>query len=124
MKILLVDDSELMRRLISSLLSKRLGWAVSTASSVETAIDAFFKDPPDAVLVDFVLEGGRTGLEILSAILAARPVPSAILTTGALTTPDQQTAERLGARLIQKPVQGREDEFLREVKDVLEKTHV
>lgn len=116
-KILLVDDSEVMLGHVASLL-RRAGFTVQTASSMPVALDLFFKHQSEALLIDFILEGGRTGLEVATAVFAlcqagaVKKPHGAILTQGALAPVDQQKAAELGLPVLQKPVFGKEDEFL------------
>ena len=116
-QILLVDDSEMVLRHVADLLTTQ-GFKVTTANSMVAALEAYFKARPDAILTDFVLESGHTGLGLLSAIFAGvSPQPiAAILTHGLLTAADQARANELGVRVIQKPKQGGEQEFLQEVR--------
>lgn len=125
-KILLVDDSEVMLRHVSGLLAQKK-WQVITASTMAAGLEAFYRHSPDALLADFVLEGGHTGLETIAAIFAlcanaggvasptGKPLVKptvAILTQGALSPTDQQKAAALGAPVLQKPVYGKEQDFL------------
>ena len=113
-KILLVDDSAVMLGLIKALLEKQ-GFAVSTAKDLASAVDAFSRTKPDLILMDFVLEPTRTGIETLAAIFSLagtnRPV-AAILTQGALAPLDEQKAASWGVDVLQKPVRGKEADFL------------
>ncbi|MEW6058119.1 MAG: response regulator [Bdellovibrionota bacterium] len=124
-KILLVDDSEVMLRHVATLLGQK-GLHALLAQNLQTALEVFHRQKPDALLIDFILQAGTTGLGVVSAISAvverlnatgeslALP-PTAVLTRGALTDEDQQKANSLGVRVIQKPSQGKEKEFLQEV---------
>lgn len=122
LKILLVDDSELVLKHVAALLGSG-GWDISTAKNVAEGLESYFKSPPDAVLSDFVLGTGQTGLDLLSAILAARAsadpnaprLPVALLTLGALSDVDAERAAKMGAPVIQKPARGKEKEFLQNV---------
>lgn len=113
MKILLVDDSDMMLQYIGALLSAA-GHVVVARKSLVDAVDAYSRERPNAVLSDFVLERA-TGLECLAAIFAIagphRP-PAAILTQGQLLMSDQIKSESLGIEILQKPIRGREQEFL------------
>lgn len=120
-QILLIDDSELVLRHVADLL-KAEGFMVTTANSTAAGLEAYFKRRPDAILADFVLETGHTGLELISAIFAGvssipNGAPAAsILTHGQLTAVDQARAATLGIRIIQKPKQGHEQEFIQEIR--------
>ncbi|MBI3557989.1 MAG: response regulator [Deltaproteobacteria bacterium] len=122
-KILLVDDSDVMLGYLAALLSKQ-GLEVATATSLVTAVDAFCRTRPQLILMDFVLEPTRTGLETLAAIFsvagAVRPL-AAILTQGALTPADEQKASDWGVAVLQKPVRGKEADFLALVDQLVKK---
>jgi CheY-like chemotaxis protein len=113
-KILLLDDSEVMLRHISSLLI-RCGATVHSTLTMPEAIEAFLRYKPTVVLADFVLEGGRTGLETIEAIFALCPPETkpraAILTLGKLSDQDKQRAAVLKIALMQKPARGQEEDF-------------
>ena len=115
-KILLIDDSEVVARHITGLLLKE-NWGVQTASTVPAAIELFKRFTPDALLVDFVLEGGQTGLQLLSSLfsLSEKRHPAAILVLGPVSPEDEKKVISLGARTIQKPVRGKEQDFLQNV---------
>ncbi|MBI3543813.1 MAG: response regulator [Deltaproteobacteria bacterium] len=126
MKILLVDDSELMLSYLASLLRKHKTAGpleLRSAKSATEALEACAQELPDAILMDFVLEPGRTGLEVLSAILAlskgAKAPRLAILTQGKLANIDEQRALGLGARVLQKPLRGQEAAFLERIDEWL-----
>lgn len=120
-KILLVDDSEVMLGLVATLLKKQ-GLAVVTATNMTTALEAYLRQTPTVILMDFVLEPTRTGLEALAAIFAvcntARPL-AAILTQGALSPQDKQKASDWKVEVLQKPTRGKEAEFLASINDWL-----
>lgn len=116
-KILLVDDSQLVLRHVAMLLSGK-GWQVTTAATMAEGLEECLKSPPDALLTDFILDTGQTGLTLISAIFAAglaeKPT-AAVMTLGALSDDDQALAARLGCPVLQKPAQGKEKEFLQNV---------
>lgn len=116
-KILLVDDSEVMRGFVADLLRKS-GLMVVTAGSLVEGVDAYCRERPAAILMDFVLESGHTGLEALAAIFAVssfgRPL-AAILTQGDLAAADAQKAASLNVRILQKPARGLEDQFVTDI---------
>ena len=125
-KILIVDDSEAMMQYIIPILESADLEVVGARSFVE-GLEKFNKFSPDAVLADFFLGDNQTGLQLITALHAARqdnpggtsdgsgsksPISFAILTTGQLSEPDAKRASDVGAILIQKPVHGHSDEFL------------
>lgn len=127
-KFLLLDDSEMILRHVSKLLNQQ-GWEVVTAPSMAVALQAYGRHKPDVLLVDFILEGGVTGLQAVSAIFAADPSragppPAAILTHGQLAPADEQRAGTLGVKVIQKPARGQEAEFVQSVQYWLKESKI
>lgn len=120
--ILLVDDSALALTHICSLLSDQ-GFRVTTATSMAEGLSKAFTASANAVLIDFVLDSGHTGLDLISAVFAAsaqakqRQKPAAaILTHGRLSDGDQRRADELAVAVLQKPRQGQEEEFAEKVR--------
>ena len=116
-KLLLVDDSELMLGYLADLLRKS-GYEVFAARNLVDSVGLYGRHRPSVVLSDFVLGANQTGLEVISAIFAlneaSRPT-AAILTQGALSPMDQKRAEFLSVRVLQKPKRGHEQQFVEEV---------
>ena len=117
------------RHMSKLLVSKH--WEVLTAPDVARAIASYKVHLPQAVLADFVLEQGSTGLQAIEAIfavhaavrkagkatseaIAARPV-AALLTQAVLDDADALHAKKLGVPVIQKPKYGKEHDFLQDV---------
>jgi CheY-like chemotaxis protein len=65
--LLVVDDSELDRRMIGSLLEEDLDWLVTYAKNGEEALDLMQTAPPDAVVTDLVMPG-VDGLQLVETI--------------------------------------------------------
>ena len=89
-KVMVVDDSNLMRRSISSILSKS-GMEVMEASGGEDALQKISKSPPDLVTLDVNMPG-MDGITTLQQIMIENPLPvimlSAFLQDGANITFD------------------------------------
>lgn len=121
-KILLIDDSELVRKHLSELLSVN-DLDVQVAGDLATALESLMKNPVDAILVDFVLGSGTTGMDLISAVFSMpeklwEPLPrpvAAILTHGSLARHDQTKANDLGVAVLQKPQAGGERQFIEEI---------
>jgi CheY-like chemotaxis protein len=119
-KILLVDDSPVMLGYLGALLKGR-GHEVVTAETLAGALEQALSQRPDAVLMDLILEPGKTGLEALSAIFSLAdaqgwPRPrAAVLTAGRMAPADEARAVSLGATVLTKPERGREEPFLQTV---------
>jgi cyclic di-GMP phosphodiesterase len=95
-RLLVVDDDEQIRRLLTLLL-KPLGYTVETVASAEEAFDKLREAPPDLVLLDVQLPG-RSGHDVLARIRAdsrTRLLPVVML-TGATGTDEKLKAIRLG----------------------------
>jgi len=81
LKILLVDDHELMRSGLRLLVESCLGHEVAEASSAGTALDAVRDDPPDVVFLD-VRMPDRDGLWVLEQLREDNPdIPVVMLST-------------------------------------------
>ena len=78
--ILLVDDEESIRNLVSRYLVKR-GYEVTTASSCEEASRLVDEIEPTVVILDIVLEDGD-GLDLLADFKARHPDLPVIMLTG------------------------------------------
>jgi two-component system, chemotaxis family, protein-glutamate methylesterase/glutaminase len=87
-KVLVVDDSALMRRLLSSVLSEA-GYQVQTANNGTDGVEKLVQWQPDAVTLDINMPV-MDGLTALSLMMAARPTPvimvSSLTEEGALAT--------------------------------------
>lgn len=64
--VLVVDDEEMIRQLLSELLERR-GFQVTTASNGEKALEALEEQPHDLVLVDLIMPG-MDGRELIAAL--------------------------------------------------------
>jgi CheY-like chemotaxis protein len=101
--ILIVDDIEDQRKIVSEMLSK-LNYAVETAASGEEAVDYLKKHRVDLIVLDMIMEPGIDGLDTYKRILEMHPVQKAIIASGYSETERVQEAQRLGAgKYIKKP---------------------
>lgn len=104
-KVIIVDDSNFMRRAISNLISRDLGiQVIATARDGYEAVELVRNLEPDVVTLDIEMEG-MSGIETLEQIMRVHPVPvlmvSAYTSQGAAVTVE---ALRLGAvDFIEKP---------------------
>lgn len=80
MKILVVDDEEPIRRLVSTVLQKR-GHAVRVASNALQALEALARDRIDLLISDCAMPG-MTGLELAAAVRRLDPAVSILLMSG------------------------------------------
>ena len=88
-KVLVVDDSALMRKKISELLAQAGGFVVKTAKNGVEAIALNNEFAPDVVTLDINMPE-MDGLTALAELMLQRPVPVVMLSSltakGALTT--------------------------------------
>ena len=103
-KILVVDDEEMIRTLISMLLSDT--YEVVTASSGAEAVELFGKEKPDLVLLDLMMPGmdGYTTLETLHDKYG-QGFPAIFLTADVKEESESRGFETGARDYIKKPVQ-------------------
>lgn len=102
--LLIVDDEESLRTLLSTALSRK-GYRVSTASSGLEAIEVVSNSNVhyDAVLLDLNMPGA-TGMDVMKIIRLCRPQLKVMIISGHLSTEVRTEFEHLGQRIfIQKP---------------------
>jgi CheY-like chemotaxis protein len=114
-KILLVDDSELVLQFLSKILSDQ-GFTILAAKNLPQAISYVQRSQPHVVICDFVLEGGATGFEVLTAILAVSKLPVALMTLGVLSEQDAKRVAEKNIPVFQKPKKGTQDDYIDVVK--------
>lgn len=103
-KILVVDDKESMRNLLSTAFEE-LGYKVKTASYGEEAIELISKDYFDIILTDLNMPG-KTGMDVLKFAKSTSPETEVIIITAYGTIEKAVEAMRLGAHdFITKPFQ-------------------
>jgi PAS domain S-box-containing protein len=96
LRVLYIDDDEVMRTLVGRLL-ERDGCHVVLEESPRSAVQAFLSAPDtyDVVVSDFNMPG-QSGLDVLRALLAARPGLPTILTSGDVSPELECRAKQLG----------------------------
>jgi DNA-binding response OmpR family regulator len=98
MRILVVEDSDAIRRMIETLVGAR-GHEVEGVPTGAKGVDAAIARPPDAILLDLMLPGGIDGVEVcrrLRQVDATKHVP--IIIISALTDEgSKQRATEAGA---------------------------
>jgi signal transduction histidine kinase/CheY-like chemotaxis protein len=105
-RVLVVDDDALVREAMVSVL-RQWGCRVTMAASGEEAIARFDSEDekPEAVLCDYRLPNGETGVDVIARLRAAagRPIPAALITGD--TAPERlREAKLAGHTLLHKPV--------------------
>jgi CheY-like chemotaxis protein len=95
MRILIVEDSDSIRKMIEALVATR-GFEVTAVSSGAKGLDAAAANPPDVVLLDLNLPGSYDGLEVCRRLRAeplTRSVPIVIITAMADAESKQKAIE-------------------------------
>ena len=101
-KILLVDDSTLSRRMLRTILEVS-GHQIIEARDGISAIESYFLENPDLVLLDLVMTGMR-GEEVLEKLLSMDKKARVIVATADLQTLTHNAVKQAGALgLINKP---------------------
>lgn len=102
-KILVVDDSSLARRTARTLLEE-MGHQVDEASDGAQALERFYLNPPDLVVLDMVMSG-MYGLEVLTKLRELKPDVRVIVITADIQDSTQQQVRAAGAAgFINKPL--------------------
>jgi two-component system chemotaxis response regulator CheY len=101
-KVLIVDDSALTRRSLRQIL-ETAGCEVVEAENGLDALERYFLDKPDVVLLDLVMRG-MYGLEVLQKIRELDPSARIVVVSADVQTSSQDLAGEAGAAaFINKP---------------------
>jgi CheY-like chemotaxis protein len=101
-RILIVDDDELMRELLSRYLEKE-EYCVQVHSSPAEALGSILSEPPDLILSDIKMPG-MTGLELIELVRAKGVASPVIFITGTPSDELALQAKKLGSReILTKP---------------------
>jgi two-component system chemotaxis response regulator CheY len=102
-RVLIVDDSALARRTLRMLLEE-LKFQVEEASDGAQALERFFLNPPDIVVLDMVMTG-MYGVEVLEKILSMKPDARVIVATADIQKSTAEQVRAAGAMaILNKPV--------------------
>jgi two-component system chemotaxis response regulator CheY len=102
-KILLVDDSGMARRTVRQML-ETAGYDVVEAEDGLTALERYFLEKPDLVLLDLVMKG-MSGLDVLEKLHELDPKVRAIVVSADIQDSSRELAVAGGARnFLNKPV--------------------
>lgn len=116
-KILLVDDSGLARRSMRAMLEAN-DFEVTDAEDGMVALEKYFADKPDVVLLDLVMKG-MYGLEVLAKLRELDPGARVIVVSADVQSSSQSMAQGAGASgFLNKPVD--QADLLRTIRRVLE----
>ncbi len=102
-KILVVDDSEVQRKVAVGMLEK-LGYSAAAVDSGENAAEYVRQHPVDLLVLDMIMDPGMDGLETFKSIIEFKPGQKVIIASGFSETERVKEAQRLGAgKYVQKP---------------------
>jgi CheY-like chemotaxis protein len=107
-KILVMDDEELIRDVVSSML-EYLGYEVELSSNGQEAMDKYRNAVQadkrfDAVIMDLTIPGGKGGKEIIKDLLELDPNARAIVSSGYSNDPVMSNYAEYGFKgVVKKP---------------------
>jgi two-component system chemotaxis response regulator CheY len=102
-RILIVDDSSLARRMTRQALEE-LGYTVEEASDGTQALERYFLNKHDLVVLDMVMTG-MYGLEVLTKMRQVNPLVKVIVATADIQQSTQDQARAAGASaFVHKPL--------------------
>jgi two-component system chemotaxis response regulator CheY len=117
-KILIVDDSPIIRDTISPILKEAGHQVIGEADNGQEAIDIFHKTKPDLVLLDILLPG-ESGLDILKKLKSIDSRIKVLVVTAVNQDAVSGEAKNLGAMgVLYKPFDA--DELVSAIKEALE----
>jgi len=103
MKILIVEDNELARYTIKSLLLKSGHEVVGEAGDAESALKAYAELKPELVFLDLVLPG-KSGVEILEEIRGIDPKARVVIITAVEQDEiDRRVSSKGAVTILRKP---------------------
>src|SRR5215203_1565037 len=102
-RVLIVDDSALSRRALRQILEPA-GYEVTEAEDGMSALERYFLDKPDVVLLDLVMKG-MMGLDVLDKLHQMDPKVRAIVVSADIQDSSREMAAAGGARnFLNKPI--------------------
>jgi len=102
-KLLLVDDSALARRSLRTILESD-GFEVVEAEDGMAALERYFLEKPDLVLLDLVMKG-MYGLDVLTKLRQLDPSARVVVVTADVQDSSHQLVQEAGASgFINKPI--------------------
>ena len=103
-KILIVDDMENQREIVSILLEK-LGYEAYSVTSGEEAIEYLKSNTVDLVMLDMIMDPGINGRETYERVIKIHPDQKAIIMSGFAETEEVEIVQKLGAhQFLKKPL--------------------
>ena len=96
-RLVLIDDHEVVRTGLRMLIESRPGWqVVGEAATGSEAQAAVAREQPDMIVLDLDL-GGKSGLDFLAEVLATAPTARVLILTGVRDPDLHRRAVHLGA---------------------------
>ena len=104
-RVLIVDDSDLIRMIVKISLEQAADWDVLMAASASEGLALAVSERPDAILLDVQMPDldGPTALRALWASPATRPIPVILVTATEDPNERRRLAELGVAGIIDKP---------------------
>jgi two-component system chemotaxis response regulator CheY len=103
-KILVIDDSGLARRNLRRIL-EGAGHDVVEAQDGMAALEMYFSEKPEVVLLDLVMSG-MYGLDVLKKLRQLDPAARVVVVSADIQTPSRDLAREYGAgAFLSKPVE-------------------
>jgi two-component system, chemotaxis family, chemotaxis protein CheY len=101
-RVLIVDDSALARRNLRQILESA-NCEVDEAEDGLSALERYFLEKPDVVLLDLVMRG-MYGLEVIEKLRQLDPLAKVVVVSADVQTSSQQLVDQAGAKaFITKP---------------------
>ena len=101
-KVLIVDDSAMSRRMARRILEQG-GYSVIEADEGMAALETYFLEKPDLVLLDLVMTG-MNGLDVLAKLRELDPGARVVVASADIQSSTRRMVEDAGARsFITKP---------------------
>jgi two-component system chemotaxis response regulator CheY len=101
-RVLIVDDSALARRNLRQILESA-NCEVAEAEDGLSALERYFLEKPDVVLLDLVMRG-MYGLDVLEKLRLLDPSAKVVVVTADIQTSSQELVDQAGAKaFITKP---------------------
>lgn len=106
-KVLVVDDSSLARRGTRRIL-EGAGFTVSEAEDGVSALERYFLEKPDAVVLDLVMQG-MYGLDVLARLREMDPSARVVVVSADIQSSSRELVRAGGAAgFLNKPINGTE----------------
>jgi two-component system, chemotaxis family, chemotaxis protein CheY len=101
-RVLVVDDSALSRRTLRQILEPA-GYEVAEAEDGLSALERYFLEKPDVVLLDLVMKG-MYGLDVLTKLRELDADAKVVIVSADIQTSSHELVEAAGARaFVNKP---------------------